>query len=82
MIAPAQKGIMVQADPASLRRGLLGRALVKGDLFVLGGVQRRKDLISEMGLGDSPFGDIFGEEFSNMFGNLGGGGGRRRPSSW
>ena len=27
-----------------------------------------------MGLGDSPFGDIFGEEFSNMFGSLGGGG--------
>ena len=74
MIAPAQKGIMVQANADSLRRGLLGRALVKGDIFVLGGVQRRRDLISEMGLGDSPFGDIFGEEFGNMLGNLGGGG--------
>ncbi|MBI3623242.1 hypothetical protein HY212_04155 [Candidatus Pacearchaeota archaeon] len=26
IIAPAQKGIMIQADPGALRRGLLGRA--------------------------------------------------------
>ncbi len=59
-IAPAQKGIMVQADPESLRRGLLGRAVVKGDVVVLGGVQRRRDLISEE-LGD----------LNDIFGNLG-----------
>src|SRR3989344_7493558 len=47
MIAPAQKGIMVQGDPESLRRGLLGRAVMKGDVIVLGGVQRRRDLISD-----------------------------------
>jgi len=71
MIAPAQKGIMVQGDPENLKQGLLGRAVVKGDVVVLGGVQRRKDLMSE------DFGelnDIFGEMFNNMgFGNLGGG---------
>src|SRR3989344_1398872 len=44
MIAPAQKGIMVQGDPEGLKRGLLGRTLVKGDVIVLGGVQRRRDL--------------------------------------
>jgi len=59
-IAPAQKGIMVQADPDSLRRGLLGRAVMKGDVVVLGGVQRRKDLISD------EFGDL-----NDIFGNLG-----------
>jgi transitional endoplasmic reticulum ATPase len=59
-IAPAQKGIMVQADPESLRRGLLGRAVMKGDVVVLGGVQRRRDLISE------EFGDL-----NDIFGNLG-----------
>lgn len=59
-IAPAQKGIMVQADPESLRRGLLGRAVVKGDVVVLGGVQRRRDLISDE-LGD----------LNDIFGNLG-----------
>ncbi len=72
IIAPAQKGIMVQGDPESLRRGLLGRTVVKGDIVVLGGVQRRKDLFSEMGLGEG-FGDMFGEEFGNILGNLGGG---------
>ncbi len=72
IIAPAQKNIMVQGNPESLRQGLLGRALVKGDIVVLGGVQRRQDLFSEMGMG-AGFGDIFGEEFGNMFGNLGGG---------
>jgi transitional endoplasmic reticulum ATPase len=71
IIAPAQKGITVQADSESLRRGLLGRAVVKGDVVVLGGVQRRRDLFSEMGMGDG-FGDIFGEDFGNFFGTLGG----------
>ncbi len=59
-IAPAQKGIMVQGDPDGLRRGLLGRAVVKGDVVVLGGVQRRRDLISD------DFGDL-----NDIFGNLG-----------
>ena len=70
-IAPAQKGIMVQGDSISLRNGLLGRTVLKGDIVVLGGVQRRRDLMSE------EFGelnDIFGDIFSGMgFGGLGGG---------
>jgi transitional endoplasmic reticulum ATPase len=74
IIAPAQKGIMVQADPEGLKRGLLGRTMIKGDIVVLGGVQRRKDLMSEE-FGD--MNDIFGnlgEIFGGMgFGNLGGG---------
>ena len=72
-IAPAQKGIMVQGDPENLRNGLLGRIVVKGDVVVLGGTQRRKDLMSEE-FGDMS--DIFGnlnELFGGMgFGNLGG----------
>jgi len=72
IIAPAQKNIMVQAEPESLRNGLLGRAVVKGDVVVLGGVQRRKDLLSEEFGGE--FGDILGDMFGNMgFGQLGGG---------
>jgi transitional endoplasmic reticulum ATPase len=73
-IAPAQKGIMVQGDPEHLRNGLLGRTVLKGDVVVLGGVQRRKDLMTEE-FGD--MGDIFGnlnDLFGGMgFGNLGGG---------
>jgi transitional endoplasmic reticulum ATPase len=60
MIAPAQKGIMIQADAENLRSGLLGRTVMKGDIVVLGGVQRRKDLMSE------EFGDL-----DDIFGNLG-----------
>jgi len=74
IIAPAQQGIMVQGDPDNLRRGLLGRTLVKGDVVILGGVQRRKDLMSE-GMGD--LNDIFGnlgDILGGMgMGNLGGG---------
>ncbi|MBM3247744.1 CDC48 family AAA ATPase, partial [Candidatus Pacearchaeota archaeon] len=68
LIAPAQKGIMVQADPETLKSGLLGRAVVKGDMLVLGGVQRRKDLMSEGFDMDEIFGDI-----EKMFGGAFGG---------
>ena len=73
-IAPAQKGIMVQADSDGLRRGLLGRAMIKGDLISLGGVQRRKDLMSEeFGDLNDVFGNL-GDLFGGMgFGGLGGG---------
>jgi transitional endoplasmic reticulum ATPase len=71
VIAPLQKGIMVQAEPESLRRGLLGRAVVKGDVLVLGGVKRRRDLLSS-DFGD--FSDMLGDMFGGMgLGNLGGG---------
>jgi len=73
MIAPAQKGIMVQGDPQSLRNGLLGRTVMKGDVIILGGVQRRKDLFSDMGM-DDDMGGLLGDMLGNMgFGNLGGG---------
>ncbi len=63
-IAPAQKGIMVQADSNSLRRGLLGRTMINGDLVILGAVQRRRDLLSE------DF-DDFGGMLGDMLGNMG-----------
>src|SRR3989344_5666387 len=53
-IAPAQQGVMVQADPDVFKRGLLGRALVKGDIVALGGARRRRRTFS-----GSPFEDIF-----------------------
>ncbi len=71
VIAPSQKGIMVQGNTDGMKRGLLGRALLKGDLIVLGGVKRRKDLLSpEFGEMNNVLGDMF-ENFG--FGNLGGG---------
>ncbi|MBS3093172.1 CDC48 family AAA ATPase [Candidatus Pacearchaeota archaeon] len=57
IIAPAQKGIRVQGD---IKPGLLGRAVVKGDILVLGGVQRRRELMNdEFGI-DDIFNDLFG----------------------
>jgi transitional endoplasmic reticulum ATPase len=61
-IAPAQQGIMVQGDPEIFKNGLLGRAVVKGDLISLGGVQRRRDLM------ESGMPDIFGD-LSEMLGS-------------
>ena len=75
LIAPAQQGIMVQADPETLKAGLLGRAVAKGDILVIGGVQRRRDIMSDGMDMEEIFGDIekmFGMNagFGNM--NLGG----------
>ena len=64
IIAPAQRGIKVQGD---LKPGLLGRAIIKGDIIVLGGVQRRKDLMNE----DFGMEDIF-ENLNDIFGGGGG----------
>ena len=68
IIAPTQKGIRVQGD---LKPSLLGRAVIKGDVVVLGGVQRRRELMDEMG-GD--VNDLFGN-LNEMFGGFGMGGG-------
>ncbi|MFH1308181.1 MAG: CDC48 family AAA ATPase [archaeon] len=64
VIAPSQKGMIVQTDPENLKQGLLGRAIVKGDIVVLGGTQRRRDLMSEM--------DLFGDIFEALGGGIGG----------
>jgi len=67
-IAPAHKNIRVQANPEMFRAGLLGRAVVAGDIVVLGGTMRRKDLMSDS------FEDLFGvfeEAFSQNFGAFG-----------
>ncbi|MBS3145981.1 CDC48 family AAA ATPase [Candidatus Woesearchaeota archaeon] len=66
-IAPSQKGVMIQAHPDLFKRGLLGRAVVKGDIVVLGGAKRRKKTMSE-----SPFfDDIFSVLEENFMGSFG-----------
>jgi len=67
VVAPAQRNIRVQGD---LKPGLLGRSVLKGDVVVLGGVQRRKDLMSDdFGGMDEIFGNL-----SEMLGGMGMGG--------
>ena len=45
-IAPAHKGIMIKASPELFKQGLLGKAIVKGDIVSLGRARRRVDLHS------------------------------------
>ncbi len=51
-IAPAREDVMIRANNAVFKKGLLGRALVKGDIVSLGGSRRRRSALSS-----SPFFD-------------------------
>ncbi len=53
-IAPARKGIIVKASPALFKNGIMGRAIIKGDIISLGGTRTRRTTLS-----GSPFDDIF-----------------------
>ncbi len=54
-IAPARKGILIRAASSAFKQGLLGRAVVKGDLISLGGAKRRRTTMT----GSPFFDDIF-----------------------
>jgi transitional endoplasmic reticulum ATPase len=45
-IAPAREGFLIKADPRFFKSGLLGRALLKGDIIALGGTDRRRMALS------------------------------------
>jgi len=63
VVAPARRGIMIRAPPELFQQGLLGRAVVKGDIVALGGTKRRRSTMSE-----SPFEDIFSILDESMMG--------------
>ena len=64
VIAPARKGIMIKAPSELFTRGLLGRAVVKGDIISLGGAKRRRSVMM-----DSPFfSDVFNMLDEGMIG--------------
>jgi len=68
-IAPARKGIVVRASPATFKRGLLGRAVLKGDIISLGGSKARRQTLTE----NPFFDDIFtnpDDRFSSFFADL------------
>ncbi|MBU2576324.1 MAG: CDC48 family AAA ATPase [Nanoarchaeota archaeon] len=66
-IVPAQKGIKIEirGNPDSIKNSLLGRVVRKGDLLVLGGTSRRRDLMSD------PFEDFLGGGLGEIFGQMG-----------
>ncbi len=60
-LAPARRGVMIQAPPQTFLNSLLGRPVSKGDIVSLGGTRTRRRTFS-----GSPFEDIFnmlGEDF-------------------
>jgi len=62
-IAPAQQGIMIHANPEVFKQGLLGRVVLKADIVVLGGAQRRRDIMEES---FQDIFDVFGEAFGGF----------------
>jgi transitional endoplasmic reticulum ATPase len=70
VIAPNRKGVIVKASSNAFKQGLLGRAVLKGDIISLGGTKRRKSAMA-----DNPFFDdmdifkgLLEESFSLGFG--------------
>lgn len=66
VIAPAKKGVIVRASPSTFKNGLLGRAIVKGDIVSLGGARRRRHTMTE-----SQFVDIFSSMLDEEFAGIG-----------
>jgi transitional endoplasmic reticulum ATPase len=69
-IAPAQKGVTIRVDPNMFKRGLLGRAVIKGDIISLGGTRRRKSAMSENPFFEDVF-QMFEDDFLGGFGIAG-----------
>jgi len=70
-IAPARKGIMVRADPSVFKNGLLGRAVVKGDIISLGGTTRRRRTMTGNSLLEEMF-SMLNEDNMDGFASFGG----------
>ena len=61
IIAPAREGILIRANPIIFKQGLLGRAIVKGDIVSLGGARSRRSAMTQSPFFDDIF-NIVGEE--------------------
>jgi transitional endoplasmic reticulum ATPase len=67
MIAPAKEGIVIRANPIIFKQGLLGRAVVKGDIVSLGGTRTRRSAMSQSPFFDDIF-NVVGDEALMGFG--------------
>ncbi|MBN2423215.1 CDC48 family AAA ATPase [Candidatus Woesearchaeota archaeon] len=55
VIAPQKKGIVIRANPIIFKQGLLGRAVIKGDIVSLGGTRSRRSTMSHNPLFEEVF---------------------------
>ncbi len=69
-IAPARAGITIRASPVIFKQGLLGRAVVKGDIVSLGGTRRRRSAMSSSPIFEDVFGMLNEDLFSYGFGDI------------
>jgi transitional endoplasmic reticulum ATPase len=68
VIAPAREGVIVKtSSPYVFKQGLLGRAIVKGDIISLGGTRRRRTTMT----GNPFFDEIFSMDMDAAFGGMG-----------
>ncbi len=65
-IAPATKGVLIKAAPQLFKQGLLGKAVIKGDVVSLGRSRRRMNYP----MGSQDVGDIF-SMMENQFASFG-----------
>ncbi|MEK6946309.1 MAG: CDC48 family AAA ATPase [Nanoarchaeota archaeon] len=71
IIAPARKGIVIRASPEIFKQGLLGRAVVKGDIVSLGGARRRKSTMANNPFFDEDIFSILDESMMGIgFGDI------------
>ncbi|MAF34653.1 ATPase [Candidatus Woesearchaeota archaeon] len=71
VIAPAKEGIVVRASANIFKQGLLGRALMKGDVISLGGTGRRRTTMSDNPIFDEIFPLLMDEPMPGFgFGDL------------
>jgi transitional endoplasmic reticulum ATPase len=71
VVAPARKGVIVRASTSMFKHGLLGRAVVKGDIVSLGGAKERKTTMESSPLFDDIF--KFNDNILNILGEEMGG---------
>ncbi len=75
-IAPAQKGVLIKAPPQIFKQGLLGKAVVKGDIVSLGRTRRRdagpsNELNELFSMMENELGQFAGGHFAGFgFGDL------------
>ncbi len=68
-IAPSKKGVIVKASSNTFKQGLLGRAVIKGDIISLGGTKTRRTAMADNP--DNPFFDDVFKGFLEESFNIG-----------